>query len=88
MKFKLAGNMLRFSNFQKEIEIAAVTVETAVQSLVEHCPDLRPVLLDGEGRVRQVHRLFLNGEMLPPHELGRQVGSQDEVAIITAIAGG
>lgn len=88
MKFKLAGNLLRFSNFQKEIEIAAGTVEMAMQSLVECCPDLRPVLLDGEGRVRQVHRLFLNGEILPSHELGHQVGSQDEVAIITAIAGG
>jgi hypothetical protein len=88
MRIVVSGNLLRFSNFQKEIEIAAPTLERGLEQLVGRFPLLEPVLLDGGGRVRAVHRLFLNGDLLSRDELGREAGADDELTILTAIAGG
>jgi molybdopterin converting factor small subunit len=88
MKFKLSGNLLRFSGFRAQLDVDAATVELGLRRLVDDCPDLRPVLLDARGRVRAVHRLFLNGDLLSREDLGRGTGPGDEVTILTAIAGG
>lgn len=88
MKFVLSGNLLRFSNFQREIEIPAQTVADGITGLVSHVPGLAPILLDGAGALRKVHRLFLNQDQLCGAELARPVGRDDEVMILTAIAGG
>src|SRR5687767_1911684 len=47
MTIKLSGNLLRFSNFQNQIEVKAPNVIAGIQQLVETYPDLRKVLLDG-----------------------------------------
>ena len=88
MKFVLSGNLLRFSKFQKEIDIAAPTVAEGISQLVGTLPQLGPVLLDGAGQLRKVHRLFLNQDQLGSAELARAAGANDEVMILTAIAGG
>ncbi len=88
MRFLLSGNLLRFSGFRNELQIAAPTVEEGLRQLVAGCPGLAPVLFDGEGQFRQVHRLFLNGEQLSRGDLGCASGDDDEVTILTAIAGG
>jgi len=64
MKFVLSGNLLRFSGFQKEIQIAAPTVAAGIVELCGSMPSLRPVLLDGAGNLRKVHRLFVNRDQL------------------------
>lgn len=88
MKFILSGNLLRFSHFQREFEIVAQTVADGITSLVGNVPSLAPVLLDGAGQLRKVHRVFLNQDQLCGGELARSVGPNDEVMILTAIAGG
>jgi molybdopterin converting factor small subunit len=88
MKFKMSGNMLRFANFKAEIVIEAGTLDEGIQKLVADHPQLRPVLLDGDGRFRAVHRVFLNGELIAKDALQHPVGAGDEVSILTAIAGG
>jgi len=88
MKFRVSGNMLRFTNFQDEIEVAGDTVEAGMQMLVGACPQLRPILLDGNGKVRSVHRVFLNGAALPLDQLSEKAEAKDEVSILTALAGG
>jgi hypothetical protein len=35
-----------------------------------------------------VHQLFLNGEQLPEGERGRSLSANDEIGVITALAGG
>jgi molybdopterin converting factor small subunit len=64
------------------------TVQTVLGELVVRFPDLRGVLLDGSGRLRTMHRAFLNGEELLGDEVSRSVGAEDELALLTAIAGG
>ena len=88
MKFVLSGNLLRFSKFQKEIDIPAPTVAEGITQLIGSLPQLGPVLLDGAGQLRKVHRLFLNQDQLGSAELARPAGANDEVMILTAIAGG
>jgi molybdopterin synthase sulfur carrier subunit len=88
MKFVLSGNLLRFSGFRRELEVDAPTVAQGLTELVARCQGLGPVLLDGEGRLRAVHRLFLNGEQLTGHELEHEAQANDEITLLTAIAGG
>ncbi len=88
MKFRLSGNLLRFSDFKNEVEIEAATVLTAILGLVERHPQLGPVLLDGSKNVRRLHRIFLNGDQVEVDELEKPVTKADEVTILTAIAGG
>jgi hypothetical protein len=95
VKFIFNGIMLRFVDFTKEVEIAAPNFELALRGLLERFPRLAPVLLDGEGRVRRTHQMFLNGESMAPlyyrdaqarSELAIQPG--DSVFVLTAVAGG
>lgn len=88
MRFVLSGNLLRFSGFRREVPVEASTVEQGLAALVGSCPGLGSVLLDGSGRLRAVHRLFLNGEPLAPQELACATKADDEVTLLTAIAGG
>ena len=88
MKFSMSGNLLRFCQFRQEIEVGGATIQEGMNALVEGCPDLRTVLFDGQGRLRQAHRLFHNGDMISRDELSRASGPEDEIAILTAIAGG
>ena len=88
MKFKLSGNLLRFSDFRNDVTVEAETVSQGVKALCEQCPHLKQVLLDGDGKVRALHRLFLNGEQLMANEMDKATKRDDEVSILTAIAGG
>ena len=88
MNFRLSGNLLRFSEFKNEVEVDAPTVTAGIHGLVGKYPALAPVLLDGEKKVRRLHRIFLDGNQLSPEELDAPVGPKSEVTILTAIAGG
>jgi sulfur carrier protein ThiS len=90
-----SGTMLRFVNFDREIEIPESNLELALQRLLAERPALRPVLLDGVGNLRRSHQMFLNGQSVPTSFYSdRQVrGAQmmraeDTVYFLTAIAGG
>jgi hypothetical protein len=80
--------MLRFTHFRDQLEADGGTLEEALRAVLDRCPSLRPVLFDGEGRFRAVHRLFVDGEPLTGDDLGRTARPDAEVCILTAIAGG
>lgn len=88
MVFKISGNLLRFAGYQHEIQIDASTVGEGIGKLVNLHPQLSQVLLDANGSVRKVHRLFYNGEQIENNKLEQTVTQRDELAILTAIAGG
>jgi hypothetical protein len=87
MMIKLSGNLLRFSNFQNEIEVNAPSVLAAIGLLADEFPLLRRVLLDPNGGPRASQRLFLNGGLLAPYDIDRPVGQADELSILTAVGG-
>lgn len=88
MKFHLSGLLMRYSDYQKDIPVEAATFGEAVKSLVAKFPDLRPVLLDNQGLVREVHRIFLNGDVVRRDEVDRKLTDADAIDIMTALAGG
>jgi sulfur-carrier protein len=89
MMIVLSGNLKRFADFEAEVVLDADTISAALGQLVERHPRLRPVIYDDAGSVRGVHRLYLNGEVLTQSEMAtRALGPNDELGILTALAGG
>jgi sulfur carrier protein ThiS len=89
MTIVVSGNLMRFTEHHKEVEIQASTVHMALEALTTRYPSLRSVVFDGEGRVRGAHRLYLNGNaVVDPNLVDIATSGADELAIVTAIAGG
>ena len=89
MKVALSGNLRRFTSFEDRVDLDVTSVSEALDLLVERFPDLKPVVFDANGKLRSVHRLYFNGEILADEELGNiTLKANDELGILTAIAGG
>jgi len=88
MNVSFSGTLLRFVNFQKNVSLEAGSVSEALNALVDRFPQVKAVLYDAEGKVRQVHQIFVNGQQLPPEEFSRSLNSTDRMDVLTAIAGG
>lgn len=88
MNIVLSGNLRRYTDFEGEVEVNANSTQEALNALVQRHPDLAPVLFEGNGQVRSVHRLYLNGDVLEADEMDRSLDADDELGILTAIAGG
>ena len=90
MTLRFSGTLLRHVDYEREIELDVVTLRDALDTVVERHPSIRASLLDGEGNLRAVHRVFLNSE-----PMGRgadlsavAVARADVVDVVTALAGG
>jgi predicted phage tail protein len=88
MIIRLPGALLRFANYQREIEYQAPTAEVAINNLVMQYPGLKSALLDRKGQVRASHSMFLNGDQIGRAGTDVAVGPDDYLEIVTAIAGG
>jgi molybdopterin converting factor small subunit len=88
MIVQVRGILLRFTNYQNEIEIHGGTVREGLSALIERYPNLSEVLMDREGSVRPTHLIALNGEQISVDELDRPVTEDDRVDIVTAVSGG
>ena len=88
MIVKVRGVLLRFTNYENDIQVAGDTVEDGLAQLTLRYPDLRAVLMDRDGCVRATHLIALNGEQLTEDELDRGVGTDDRLDIITSVSGG
>ncbi|MGB6687907.1 MAG: MoaD/ThiS family protein [Terracidiphilus sp.] len=79
-----------YAGGENAIEIQAVTVAAALETLTAAHPDLRKHLFNGDGKVRAFVNLYLNDEdvrYLPAKE-ETAVKSADTLSIIPSIAGG
>jgi molybdopterin synthase sulfur carrier subunit len=88
MIVKVRGILLRFTNYENEIEVGGATVRAGLGQLVERYPTLREVLMDREGSVRATHFIALNGVQLSSGDLDRATREDDRVDIVTAVSGG
>ena len=88
MKFQFSGNLLRYVDFHREVEVPGDTVVEGVNNLSLEFPGFARIIHDSEGHIRMLHRLHLNGELLNPADYGQQVTSEDVIGVITPIAGG
>ncbi len=88
MMVRVSGALLRFTDYRRVISVDAPTVEAALVKLADEYQPLRKVLFDREGRARETHRIFLNGEQLEPDQLASPAGEADSVDLLLAISGG
>ena len=79
---------MRFSDYDREIDVEADTVYAAIMTLVDRYPALKPVLLDREQDVRTVHQIFCDGEAIRAEHMHTKVAPNADVTILTALAGG
>ncbi|MFF2412027.1 MoaD/ThiS family protein [Streptomyces sp. NPDC058092] len=88
MIVKVRGVLLRFTNYENDIDVGGATVRDGLIALTERYPNLAEVLLDRDGDVRPTHLIALNGEQLSRSELDQEATGDDRVDIVTAISGG
>lgn len=89
MKIRVSGILRRYTDYREQLAFPHVeTVGAGLDAFLSECPALRPVLIDGEDRIRTAHVLFLNGAQIGREQLGQTVSAADELSIVTAIAGG
>jgi len=88
MVIRLSGTLLRFVDYQKELRVDAPTLKEGITHLVEQYPDVGKALFDKVGQIRASHRVFVNGDPVEKANLGRDVGGEDIVDIVTAVTGG
>ena len=88
MKIVSSGALLRFLDYQKEIDVEVRTLGEGLTRLATQYPEIRRVLFDGQGRLQSFNKLYLNADRVTEQDLAREVGPNDELQIVTAVAGG
>ena len=88
MKFQFSGNLLRYVDFHREVEVQGTTVEEGISNVVEEYPKLNAIVRDSSGHIRQLHRFFIDGELLDQAKLDQRVEPNVTVTLLTPIAGG
>ena len=88
MNIILSGNLRRFAGFQRVIKVEANSIREGIERLVEQHPAIKPVMLDSQERIRGIHRLFFNDELLEHGDLTQPAQAGDELRVVTAVAGG
>ncbi|TCO54824.1 MoaD/ThiS family protein [Actinocrispum wychmicini] len=88
MNFELTGMLRRAAGNNRSVAVTATTLAGAVRELADMYPQVRRVLLDNSGKLRQAHRVVLNGEMIPDPDVAMRLGEDDQIEFFTAVAGG
>jgi molybdopterin synthase sulfur carrier subunit len=88
MILRFSGLLLRLVDYERMLDVKAPTLGAAVQAAEDRFPRLRQVLRDGQGELRGIHRIFINGELSPSACLSTPLKDSDDVEFLTAIAGG
>lgn len=80
----------QFANGQDKIEVAAPTVQGALDALTLDRPELRKHLFTPEGKMRAFVNVYLNDEDVRylPQKEDTAVTDVDTLSIIPSIAGG
>ncbi len=72
-----------------EVEISASTVGGALEQLIQRHPGLEKALLETDGRIRRVLRIFVGERAIPVGTaLEEPIGEADEILLLPPIAGG
>ncbi|NRA01510.1 MAG: MoaD/ThiS family protein [Myxococcales bacterium] len=73
---------------QGEIPVDGTTVRACLAAAEAKFPGFEAQIFESSGALRRFVKLFVNGEQIALAELDTEVGPDDEVAVITPIAGG
>lgn len=70
-------------------QVAAQTLDAALDAAFRAAPGLRSYVLDEQGAIRKHVAVFINAQMIPSRtQLGIALQPQDKVMVIQALTGG
>ena len=70
------------------VDVNGSTVGECLNDLVKQFPQLRALLFEKKGRLRQLLNIYINRESAYPEELAKPVNDGDKLQIVYIIAGG
>ncbi|OGN98186.1 MAG: hypothetical protein A2Y89_02360 [Chloroflexi bacterium RBG_13_51_18] len=70
------------------MKVEGKTVRECLHDLVRQFPDLKRMLLDGDGNLMHSYDYFINGESVYPKDMNRPLKDGDKLNIIFVIHGG
>jgi molybdopterin converting factor small subunit len=86
---RIPSSLAQYADGARSVALEGATVEDVLRDLGDRFPALRARALDGDGGPRPHVTLFLNRTQITARgDLRTAVGEGDEIAIISAIAGG
>lgn len=88
MKLSLSGNLLRYVDYQREIPLAAETLALGILELADKYPEARALLLTPDNKLRSIHRVSVNGQLISAGAADRRLAPDDSVLILSPISGG
>jgi len=90
MKIYIPTPLRNLTDGLDSVEVAAPTVQAALDGLTDKYPELRKHLFTAEGKLRAFVNLYLNDEDLRylPGKEATPVSDADTLSIIPSIAGG
>ncbi|CNI63991.1 MULTISPECIES: MoaD/ThiS family protein [Yersinia] len=91
MRFRLSGNLAKFTNYKKDLQIdidQSNTLTELVAHLIAQYPALKEVIYDKELKFKKGYLVSLNGQKINPDEYHELIKNNDRIDIFTAIAGG
>jgi sulfur-carrier protein len=85
----IASSLARHAEGERLVVLDGSTVEEVLDGLGDRYPSFREEVFDREGKLRPHITLFLNNRnIVAKSDLRTSVGQADEIAMISAIAGG
>lgn len=85
----IAASLARYADGERRLVLEGSTVGEVLRGLGERYPRFRDGAFDGGGALRPHIAVFLNSTQITGNsDLGTGVGDGDEIAVISAIAGG
>lgn len=88
MTFEFTGVLLRGTDNQRTVSIAATTFSDALTQVTAKFPKLKPLLLDNNGQLLRAHRVVRNGEPVFHLDGAMPLGDDDRIEFQTAVVGG
>ncbi len=85
MKVLIPGPLRSYTR-EREVEAAGATLAELLADLDRRYPGLRFRMIDEQDRMRPHVRFFVNGEQV--FDIGRALGTGDELQIVQALSGG
>lgn len=91
MNFRLSGNLIKFTDFNKMITIdidEPINLKEALLKLIQCYPNLGQVLIDSNNNFKLSCFYSVNGNKSDPNNSFELVNESAKINIFTAIAGG
>ncbi len=88
VKVRLHQYFQEMTGGQEIVEANGRTISELINDLERKYPTIKEHLLDKNGRLQGFVEIFLNSEIVHPHETSKSVKDGDEVEVLMIVAGG